>query len=100
MYKKNKIINYMSGTYKQQFNKKYGFKKDEPHNLKEISNITGYKLSGLKTIYSKGGGAFENNPGSVRPGMKKQQWQMARVYASVNPSSKEYKIDKINLKKK
>ena len=90
----------MSGTYKQQFNKKYGFKKDEPHNLKEISNITGYKYSGIKTIFEKGEGAFESNPSSVRPGMQKQQWAYARVYASVNPKSKAYKIDKIHLKKK
>ena len=44
-------------TYKQQFNKKYGFDKDEPHSLTEISKITGYKLSGLQTIYDKGIGA-------------------------------------------
>ena len=90
----------MSGTYKQQFNRKYGFKLDEPHSLKEISDITGYKLSGLKTIFEKGEGAFENNPQSVRPGMQKQQWAYARVYAAVNPKSKAYKIDKVHLKKK
>tara|TARA_R100001509_G_scaffold163870_1_gene139566 strand:+ start:264 stop:536 length:273 start_codon:yes stop_codon:yes gene_type:complete len=90
----------MSGTYKQQFNRKYGFKLDEPHSLKEISDITGYKLSGLKTIFEKGEGAFENNPQSVRPGMQKQQWAYARVYAAVNPKSKAHKIDKVHLKKK
>ena len=41
-------------TYKQKFNKKYGFKLNEPHNLKEISDITGYKLKGIKTIFEKG----------------------------------------------
>ena len=41
-------------TYKQKFNKKYGFKKDEPHNLKEISQISDYKYSGIKTIFEKG----------------------------------------------
>ena len=100
MCKKNKIIKYMSGTYKQQFNRKYGFKLDEPHSLKEISDITGYKYSGLKTIFEKGEGAFENNPQSVRPGMQKQQWAYARVYAAVNPKSKAHKIDKVHLKKK
>ena len=40
-------------TYKKRFNKKYGFKPDEPHSIKEISDITGYKLSGLKTIFEK-----------------------------------------------
>ena len=87
-------------TYKQKFNKKYGFKLNEPHDLKEISDITGYKLSGLKTIFEKGEGAFETNPQSVRKGMQKQQWAYARVYAAVNPSSKAHKIDKVHLKKK
>ena len=87
-------------TYKQQFNSKYGFKKDEPHNLKEIAKITGYKYNGIKTIFEKGEGAFENNPQSVRKGMQKQQWAYARVYSAVNPKSKAYKIDKIHLIKK
>lgn len=86
-------------TYKQKFNKKYGFKLNEPHNLKEIAKITGYKYKGIKTIFEKGEGAFETNPQSVRPNMNKQQWAYARVYASVNPDSKSHKIDKIHLKK-
>ena len=40
----------MGLTYKQKFNKKYGFKKDEPHNLKEISQISDYKYSGIKIV--------------------------------------------------
>ena len=32
--------------------------------------------------------------------MKKEQWAMARVYASVNTKSKAYQIDKQHLKKK
>ena len=88
-------------TYKQQFNKKYGIKLNEPHSLKEISDITGYKLSGLKIIFEKGEGAYYNNPSSVRKSVKNpQQWAMARVYASVNPKSKSYQVDKIHLKKK
>ena len=88
-------------TYKQQFNKKYGFKLNEPHSLKEISDITGYKLSGLKIIFEKGEGAYYNNPQSVRKSVKNpQQWAMARIYASVNPKSKSYQIDKSHLKKK
>ena len=87
-------------TYKKRFNKKYGFKPDEPHSIKEISDITGYKLSGLKTIFQKGKGAYKSNPQSVRPNVKSpEQWGYARVYASINPSSKAYKIDKIHLKK-
>ena len=88
-------------TYKSQFNKKYGFKLNEPHSLKEISDITGYKLSGLKIIFEKGEGAYYNNPESVRKSVKNpQQWAMARIYASVNPKSKSYQVDKIHLKKK
>ncbi len=88
-------------TYKQQFNKKYGFKLNEPHSLKEISDITGYKLSGLKIIFEKGEGAYYNNPASVRKTVKSpQQWAMARIYASVNPKSKAYQVDKKHLQKK
>ena len=76
-------------TYKSQFNKKYGFKLNEPHSLKEIADITGYKLSGLKIIFEKGEGAYYNNPESVRKSVKNpQQWAMARIYASVNTKSK------------
>jgi hypothetical protein len=88
-------------TYKQQFNKKYGFKLNEPHSLEEIAKITGYKLSGIKTIFEKGKGAYKSNPQSVRPNIKSpEQWAYARVYASVNPKSKSYQIDKSHLKKK
>ena len=88
-------------TYKQKFNKKYGFKLNEPHSLKEISDITGYKYKGIKTIFEKGEGAYRTNPQSVRKNVKNpQQWAYARVYASVNPQSKSHKIDKVHLKKK
>ena len=88
-------------TYKQKFNKKYKFTKDKSHSLTEISKITGYKKAGLQTIYNKGVGAYKTNPGSVRPSVKSaDQWAMARVYASLNKSSKAYKIDKVHLVKK
>ncbi len=88
-------------TYKQKFNKKYGFPKDKSHSLSNISKITGYKLSGLRTIQEKGEGAFYSNPKSVRPQVKSAtQWGVARVYAAIDPSSKAHKIDKIHLTKK
>tara|TARA_R110001599_G_scaffold13823_6_gene61448 strand:+ start:5607 stop:5882 length:276 start_codon:yes stop_codon:yes gene_type:complete len=91
----------MVETYKNKFNKKYGFDKNKSHSLTSISKLTGYKRSGLQTIFNKGVGAFKSNPGSVRPNVKSpEQWAMARVYASVNKSSKAYKIDKIHLIKK
>lgn len=90
----------MGYTYKQKFNRKYGFKLNEPHDLEEIAKITKYKLSGLKTIFEKGEGAFTSNPQSVRPNVKNaQQWAYSRVYAALDPTSKAHKIDKVHLKK-
>jgi len=87
-------------TYKQKFNKKYGFKKDESHSLAEISRKTGYKLSGLRTIKKKGMGAFRCNPQSVRPQVKSaSQWGIARVYSAVM-GGKAKKIDQKHLQKK
>ena len=74
----------MTLTYKQKFNKKYGFNKDESHTLAEVSKITGYKLNGLKVIYSKGQGAYYTNPNSVRKHItSSQEWAMARIYSAV-----------------
>lgn len=88
----------MGLTYKQKFNKKYGFPLNESHSKEEISKITGYRKSGLDIIYDKGIGAYYNNPSSVRSIVKSpQQWAMARIYASVNPKSKAHKVDKSHL---
>ncbi len=88
-------------TYKQKYNKKYGYPKNKSHSIKEIAKKTGYQEGGLKIIYKKGQGAFFNNPSSVRPGVKSsQQWGMARVYAAINPKSKAYRVDKIHLSKR
>ena len=87
-------------TYKQKFNKRYGFKKDESHSMAEISRKTGYKLSGLRTIKKKGMGAFRSNPGSVRPQVKSaSQWGIARVDSAVM-GGKAKKIDQKHLQKK
>tara|TARA_R110001592_G_scaffold76428_2_gene230646 strand:- start:7289 stop:7579 length:291 start_codon:yes stop_codon:yes gene_type:complete len=94
-------------TYKQDFNRKHKIKPlSKSHSLKEISEISGYELKGLKTIFKKGQGAFFSNPQSVRPQIKAlgkggaDAWAYARVYAAINPKSKAYKIDKIHLVKK
>ena len=88
-------------TYKEKFNKKYKQPKDKSNSLSDISRLTGYKKSGLQTIYNKGVGAYKTNPRSVRPNVKsEEQWAMARVYAAVNPSSKAHKVDKSHLIKK
>jgi len=87
----------MTLTYKQKFNKKYGFKKDESHSLSEIAKVTGRSLKGLKKIQEKGEGAFYSNPSSVRPQVKSAtQWGIARVYSAVMGGAAA-KIDKKEL---
>lgn len=84
-------------TYKQKFNKKYKLPLDTPHSLADVSKITGYRLSGLQTIFNKGIGAFKTNPESVRPTVKSpEQWAMARVYSAVM-GGKSAAIDKAHL---
>ena len=88
-------------TNKQKFNKKHGQPKDKSNSLADISKLSGFKKSGLQTIFNKGVGAFKSNRGAVRPSVKSpEQWAMARVYASVNPSTKSHKVDKKHLVKK
>ena len=86
-------------TYKQKFNAKYGFPKNEGHSIAEIARLTGYKVAGLRKIVQKGRGAFRTNPQSVRPQVKSAtQWGIARVYSAVM-GGKAKKIDKDLLKK-
>ena len=80
-------------SYKNKFNMKYGFDKDESHSIAEIAKITGYKKAGLEIIYDKGIGAYKTNPQSVRPQVTSpQHWAMARIYSSVM-GGKAAKID-------
>ncbi len=89
----------MRETYKNKFNKKYGFPKDASHSLSEIAKLTGYKLSGLKKIQEKGEGAYYSNPSSVRPQVKSAtQWGISRVYSAVM-GGKAAKVDKNELSK-
>ena len=89
-------------TWKHKYNKRYGFDKEKSHSLSAISKTTGYKLSGLKTIFRKGKGAYFTNPQSVRPAVKKSgganRWAYARVYSAVM-GGKAAKVDKSHLKK-
>jgi len=88
-------------TYKQKFNKKYGFQKDKSHSLSDIAKITGYDKKHLQMIIDKGKGAYYSNPQSVRPNVKSpEQWGVARLYASLDPASKAHKVDKSHLKNK
>lgn len=84
----------MVQTYKDKFNKKFGFKKGTSHSLSEISSKTGFKKEGLEKIVEKGKGAFYSNPESVRPQVKDPtQWGLARVYSAVI-GGKAARIDK------
>jgi len=90
----------MVQTYKMKFNRKYNQPLNKSNSILEISRLTGYDKKGLQTIFNKGVGAFKTNPQSVRPHIKSADaWGMARLYASINPSSKAYKIDKVHLVK-
>jgi hypothetical protein len=85
-------------TYKNKFNLKYGFPKDESHTIEEISKLSGYEEDGLHTIFDKGVGAYHTNPESVRPQVHSpEQWAMARIYAAINPTSKASRVDAPHL---
>jgi len=87
-------------TYKQKYNKKYGYDLDESHSLEEIAKDTNISLKVLQQIYNKGVGAYNTNPESVRPNVKSsEQWAMARVYSAVM-GGKTAKIDHVELKMK
>lgn len=88
----------MVETYKNKFNKKHGFKKDESHSLAEIAKLENLKKSAVQKIYNKGVGAYKTNPKSVRPNVKsKEQWGVSRVYSSVM-GGKASKVDAKELK--
>ena len=89
----------MVETYKNKFNKKYGFEKNKGHSIAEIARLTGYKVGGLRKIVKKGEGAYHSNPQSVRPQVKSaRQWGIARLYSAVM-GGKAKQIDKDLLKK-
>jgi hypothetical protein len=85
-------------TNKKEYNKRHGFKPDEPHSKKEISQISSIPKDVLDEVYDRGIGAYKTAPQSVRmkgtykKGVKapmskklpKEQWAMSRVYSMVN----------------
>ena len=85
-------------TYRDKYNRKYGYKKGTSHDLKEIAKDSGVSLKGTQQIYNKGIGAYKTNPQSVRPNVKsKEQWAYARVYSSVM-GGKAAQVDSQELK--
>jgi len=88
----------MGLTYKQKFNKKYGFDKDKSHSIKEIAKLSKIKYSNALKIVKKGEGAFFSNPGSVRKSVSSSRaWGISRLYSAVM-GGKAAKIDKDLLK--
>lgn len=94
-------------TNKQKYNKKYGFKLNEPHSLNDIAKTTKIKKSILQSVYDRGTGAYKNNLASVRlksgkkdasaprsAKMSKEQWSMARVYSFVAGGRTQKTADK------
>lgn len=87
-------------TYKQKFNKKYNQPLNKSNSIRQISNLSGYKLKGLNKILEKGRGAFYSNPKSVRPHIKSATaWGVSRIYSAVMGGAAA-KIDKNLLVKK
>lgn len=85
-------------TQKSEFNKRHGFKANEPHSKQEISKISKIPKKVLDTVYDRGLKAYDTNYKSVRekgtfkkgtnaPPSKKlspQQWAHSRIYSFVN----------------
>ena len=88
----------MTLTYKQKFNKKYGFSKNESHSIKEIAKLSNITYRNALKIVEKGEGAYFSNPQSVRKQVKSpRQWGIARLYSAVM-GGRAAKIDKDLLK--
>lgn len=69
-------------TNKQKFNRKYKQPLNQANSKKDISKLTGIKMTILDDVYDRGVGAFRTNRSAVRPSVKSpQQWAMARVYS-------------------
>ena len=67
-------------TNKQKFNLKYKQPKDQPNSKKDISKLTGIPIKILDQVFDRGVGAYNTNPGSVRPRVSgPDQWAYARV---------------------
>lgn len=79
-------------TFKEKFNRKYGFPEDTSHSLSDIAAITGVSLKGIKQIYSKGMGAYMK----VQPSVSPQAWSQSRVYSAVM-GGKAAAVDKNEL---
>jgi len=91
-------------TFKEKFNIKYGFDKDESHSISQISKITGIKKSILQEAYNRGSGAWKTSKESIRnkytgekreggfpasQRMSKEAWSFGRLYGLVMNNRKQ-----------
>jgi hypothetical protein len=91
-------------TWKQKFNKKYGFDKNTSHSLEEISTHSGVTMGSVQEAFNRGVGASKTNPQSVRnkyTGRKRvggfnasnrmtpEQWGFGRAYGLVMGNPKQ-----------
>ena len=88
---------------KQKFNKKFGFKRDESHDISEIAKLSGIKKSILDDAYIRGLGARISQPQSVRSvktgkkiggkslagKMSGAQWGFGRTYGFIMGNPKQ-----------
>ncbi len=80
-------------TNKMKYNRKYGSPKDKSNSRKDISKQTGIPMSILNEVASRAGGAYVNNPSSVRntkgvkggggAKMSMSAWKAGRIYSFV-----------------
>jgi len=75
-------------TNKEEFNKRFKQPKDQSNSKQDISRLTGISMKILNEVISRGHGAWETSPGSVRRikgvKMSKEQWGFSRLYSFVN----------------
>jgi hypothetical protein len=81
-------------THKQQFNKRHGFNKDEPHSKAELSKISKIPVKVLDIIFDRGVGTYSTNPSSVRKYIKSpEEWAYSRIYAFINKIENNKPLD-------
>ena len=74
----------MTYTYREKFNRYYGFKKGCSHTIPEIGRLTRYRVAGLKTVYNKGLLDYYNSPASAKSSaVAARHSAQARLYSAV-----------------
>lgn len=96
-------------TYRERYNKKYGYNKNASHSIKDISKDTGIKKSILQSVFNRGVGAWKTNIQSVRlkdgsknydlkryprrTRMTAEQWGYGRIMSFVMGGKTRYTAD-------